>query len=248
MDHKDENDNLNSDLTEGTETLEEKEEEVVNVISEGEDSSEETTKDAKEDEEVKGYKKLARNKTWQSFWSNLLFMACWFVLFTAIFYVFPPYLVSGDSMNQTLKDKAFGFGLRYSTLEQGDIVVFNNSDTNGQDYIKRVIGVPGDTVEVKGYQIIVNGKALEEDYAYFDPDYRGTAGGPCMVSWLKITDYVNDNGEIVRGYCGSVTLGDNEYFVLGDNRCHSKDSRSIGVIHKSDVKCEMLFFIWGKKR
>lgn len=196
--------------------------------------------------EVSGFKKLARNPRWVSFWSNLLFIAVWFVVFYVLFHVFPPYMVSGDSMNNTLTDRAFGFGFRYGELERGDIIVFSNSRTNGEDYIKRVIALPGDTIRIQGYDVYVNGEKLDEDYAYIDPAFSGARGSYASIPWLTTQTYTDEDGNSEYGYCGEYTLGDDEYFVMGDNRCHSNDSRSIGTISRSDVKCKMLFFIWGK--
>ncbi len=172
------------------------------------------------EEELKAAKK---KRFWIEFWDNVRFFAITFLVLYALFYVFPPYMVSGDSMNNTLTDKAMGFGMRFVEPDHGDIIVFSNNMTRGNDYIKRVIGVPGDTVKLQGKQVYVNGELLTEDYAYFDP-----------------------KSSVPEGYYLEVTLGDDEYFVMGDNRCHSTDSRSIGVIHRDDIKCKMLFFLWGK--
>ena len=206
---------------------------------------------AGEGKEPSVFKKLAQNKTWTAFWSNLLFIAVWFVIFYVLFYVFPPYIVSGESMNETLSDKAFGFGFRYGELERGDIVVFSNEETKGEAYIKRVIAVPGDTIRLEGYSIYLNGELLTEDYAYIDPAFTGTRGSYVnteKLPWLSLAACQNADGDTEFAYCGEYTLGEDEYFVMGDNRCHSNDSRSIGTISRKDVKCKMLFFLWGKKR
>ncbi len=176
-----------------------------------------------------------RRAKWKEIKSNILFFGISFIVIYLVFYVFPPYLVSGDSMNKTLTDKAFGFGIRFCDLKKGDIIVFSNSKTRGDDYIKRVIACPGDTIEIINNEVYVNGKLVDEDYAYYDQALSGD------------TFILDGNGnKIPRYHLEEITLGDDEYFVMGDNRNHSTDSRRIGVVRKEDVKCKMLFFIWGK--
>lgn len=192
--------------------------------------------DAEEDEIDEATRKAeARRAAWKEFKSNLLFFGISFIAIYLLFYIFPPYLVSGTSMNKTLTDKAFGFGIRYCNLEKGDIVVFSNSKTNGSDYIKRVIACPGDTLEIINHDVYVNGKLIKEDYAYYD---QGILGSEYIIT--------PDGTQTPKYHLEKMTLGDDEYFVMGDNRNHSLDSRRIGVIHKGDVKCKMLFFLWGK--
>ncbi len=173
------------------------------------------------DEETKAQQK---KQAMAEFWDCVRFFCISFLIIYAIFFIFPPYIVDGDSMNNTLVDNAMGFGLRIGSPSRGDIVVFSNDKTMGKDYIKRVIGEPGDTVVVMGEQIYINGKPLDEEYAFFDPTR------PSLQNEFM-----------------EVELDDDEYFVMGDNRCNSADSRSIGPVNARDIKCRMLFFLWGKK-
>lgn len=181
-------------------------------------------------------KAARRKKRWKDLCSDLLFFAVSFVIIYTLFYVFPPYLVDGKSMNQTLDHRAFGFGIRYGELNRGDIVVFSNEKTDGRDYIKRIIACPGDTLRIENDEVYVNGELLLEPYAYFE-----------TVTIPGETDGKNESVVVRPEYhLNEITLGDDEYFVMGDNRYNSKDSRRIGVIHREDVKCRMLFFLWGK--
>ena len=111
-------------------------------------------------------------------------------------------------------------------LDYGDIIVLHGDGekTNNDDFIKRVIGKPGDILDIIDGHVIRNGEELTEEYAYFDP-----------------------NG-ILNGNNQHFELRDGEYFVMGDNRLHSSDSRYFGPIKRSEMKCKMLFFLWGKKR
>lgn len=210
-------------IAETSEVVAEAQENIADAIggvAEAADSVSEEPEAEPTEEERKAAKK---KRFWIEFWDNVRFFAITFLVLYAVFYIFPPYMVSGDSMNNTLTDKAMGFGMRFVDPDHGDIIVFSNNMTRGNDYIKRVIGVPGDTVKLQGKQVYVNGELLTEDYAYFDPA-----------------------SPVPEGYYLEVTLDDDEYFVMGDNRCHSTDSRSIGVVHRDDIKCKMLFFLWGK--
>lgn len=173
----------------------------------------------------------------RGFLKELVFFAASFLVIYGIFYVFPPYLVSGESMNQTLSDRSFGFGCRYASIQRGDIVVYQNARTNGKDYIKRVIGCPGDTVRIEMDRVYVNGTLVEEPYAYHDPEARNPYASGIM----------NADGSLSFVYEREWVLGEDEYFTMGDNRYHSNDSRAIGAVHKQDIKCKMLWFVWGKQ-
>ena len=127
-------------------------------------------------------------------------------------FVFKHSVVEGSSMNNTLQD---GDHLIISDLfytpERGDVVVFEDYSTVlKKAVVKRVIGLPGETVEVKldsegNVTVYINGTLLEEDYAYNAKDV-----------------------ELYANY-SPVTLGEDEIFVMGDNRYHSTDSRNSGV-------------------
>lgn len=103
---------------------------------------------------------------------------------------------------------------------RGQVVVFYDTpQPQGPPLIKRVIGTPGDTVEIREGQVLVNGEALDEPYVH------GLATS-CSV------------------YCGPFTLGEDEYFFLGDNRSGSRDSRNFGPISRSQIVGRVIVRYW----
>jgi len=111
---------------------------------------------------------------------------------------------------------------RFKTPQRGDIVVFRYPLDPQEFFIKRLIGLPGESVQVKGGSVIIyneqNPEGVAVDEAYLPKD-------------LKTYGLTEDK----------VTLGDNQYFVFGDNRGSSKDSRSFGPVDKSFLIGKVLF-------
>ena len=120
--------------------------------------------------------------------------------------------VRGPSMQPTYHSGQRLFVTRYffGRPERGDVVVFHPPAAGRDDYIKRVIGVPGDHVVVKDGRVVVNGQQVEERYL-------SVAQTSCFGR-----------------YC-DVTLGPDEYFVMGDNRANSSDSRMWGVVKRGQI-------------
>jgi signal peptidase I len=115
--------------------------------------------------------------------------------------------------------------LPIGTIQRGDIMVFKHPKTPDRDLIKRTIGLPGETIELRDRRVYINGKALDEPYAHFmfPP---GSADIP-------------DND--VRRNFGPLTVPPDHYFMMGDNRDNSEDSRYWGPLRRDHVKGKALF-------
>lgn len=170
------------------------------------------------------------------------------VILLFVNFVAHPVRVDGESMYPTLKDGEFGFtnvgGVLLNGVERGDIVVVTMEEEGQKTHwVKRVIGLPGDTVSCVNDVVYINGKVLDET-KYIDPDYRQSCIDNSKDHYFnKVPN--SDLGDNKRNYNPNVkdryvdfkevTLGDDEYFVMGDNRPVSKDSRYVGPVKKSQI-------------
>lgn len=133
------------------------------------------------------------------------------------------FVVEGPSMQPNFYTGQFLVVSRVNYLlsdpQRGDVVVFHYPNNPQEDYIKRVIGLPGDTVEIRDTQVHVNGIPLTEPYI----------NEPCQPGSCR--DNVWE-------------LGADEYFMMGDNRNHSSDSRSFGPVKRHYIVGEALIRYW----
>jgi signal peptidase I len=117
-------------------------------------------------------------------------------------------------------------------IRRGDVVVFKYPEDPERDFIKRVIGLPGETLELKGRKIHINGKPIDEPYAHYLPRPSGDG----------VHEATSDD---VRDAYGPVVVPPNAYFVMGDNRDNSQDSRYWGFLPRDLVKGRALFIYWS---
>lgn len=163
-----------------------------------------------------------------------VFVVSAIVILLFVNFVAHPVRVDGKSMYPTLKDGEFGFtnvgGVLLNGVERGDIVVVTMEEEGQKTHwVKRVIGLPGDTVSCVNDVVYINGKVLDET-KYIDPDYRQSLVDK-FGYFNKVPNANNTNVEDFE----EVKLGDDEYYVMGDNRPYSKDSRYVGPVKKSQI-------------
>lgn len=163
-----------------------------------------------------------------------VFVVSAIVILLFVNFVAHPVRVDGRSMYPTLKDGEFGFtnvgGVLLNGVERGDIVVVTMEEEGQKTHwVKRVIGLPGDTVSCVNDVVYINGKVLDET-KYIDPDYRQSLVDK-FVYFNKVPNADNTNVEDFE----EVKLKDDEYYVMGDNRPYSKDSRYVGPVKKSQI-------------
>lgn len=113
--------------------------------------------------------------------------------------------------------------------KQGEVIVFDRITMNGDqvqhdDLIKRIIGLPGDRVEIKDCEILVNSRVLTESYLQ---DESSSDETPCALSDM-----------------GSIEIVEDEFFVMGDNRAESFDSRAFGTVKREDIRGRAFAIIW----
>ncbi|CAH0346962.1 signal peptidase I [Bacillus sp. CECT 9360] len=170
-----------------------------------------------------------KNEIWE--WTKALIIA---VLLAVVirYFLFAPIVVEGLSMMPTLHDQdrmiVNKIGYTFGEPDRFDIIVFHAPEK--KDYIKRVIGLPGDRIEYKDDTLYVNGKAYEEPY--LDESKKQVIDGP-LTEPFTLEDYI-----------GRDTVPEGTLFVMGDNRRFSKDSRHIGAVKMEDVLGETDMVYW----
>lgn len=161
------------------------------------------------------------------YWARDLILSV-IIAVVVILFLYQPVKVEGTSMMPALEDQervfinkfVYRFGL--SKVERGDTVVFWYPGDPSKSYIKRVIGLPGDTVEVRLGVVTVNGRAVEEPYV--PQEYRD------------------------RSTMDAVKVPEGMYFVLGDHRNSSNDSRNWGPVPSEAIYGKAVFVYWPLSR
>ncbi len=146
------------------------------------------------------------------------------LMFLVIRFAVQNFNIEGTSMEPSLHNQELILVDKWTYLfrppARGDVIVFIAPPTPSQDYIKRIIAVPGDTITVQSTTVIVDGVTLNESYV--DPKNQGNTYGPIINRHVP----------------------PNEYFVLGDNRALSYDSRAWGFVPRKDIIGRAAFVYW----
>ena len=177
--------------------------------------------------------KKEKNELWE--WIKALLIAFAVAAFIR-FFLFTPIVVDGDSMLPTLEDGdrmiVNKFKYTIGEPERFDIIVFHAPEQ--KDYIKRVIGLPGDYIEYKNDQLYINGELYEEPYLD-ELKEELTEGSLTFDFTLQELDPTID------------VIPEDYVLVLGDNRRYSKDSRHIGLVHVDEIVGSSKFVFWPIK-
>lgn len=166
-------------------------------------------------------------------WLVVVIIALGAAMFVRV-WILQQYYISGPSMEPTLHQNnrvlVNKLSYRFGEPERGDIIVFDRqtrAESGGKvlhdDLIKRVIGLPGESVEIKDCRLLIDGKVSPEPYLPSD-------GG-------------SDEG-CSGGDFAEIEVPDGEYFVLGDNRPQSSDSRAFGTVHARDIVGRAFVLVW----
>lgn len=164
------------------------------------------------------------------FFLEFLETAALALLFFALMYLvaFQPHQVNGNSMLPNFIDKEYlltnKLSYRFGEVQRGDVVIFKAPDNPDYEYIKRVIGLPGDSVAVKDGKFWVNGQPIDES------------------SYLPLTTYTAAGNYLRAGR--EIVLSANAYFVSGDNRSNSSDSRDFGPVPEKNLVGKAWFSYW----
>lgn len=187
-----------------------------------------------------------RKSTARDYFEALL-IAMIFVNFARLF-VFQAFKIPTPSMEDNLKVgdhlvvNKFIYGppgtpldrlLPLRPVRRGDIMVFRYPENPDVDYVKRVIGLPGDTIRIRDKKVYVNERPLDEPYVvYTDPNV------------IPLRRELPDQWRL-RDQFGPVTVGPDQYFAMGDNRDNSADSRYWGTVPRSHLKGRAFMVYWS---
>ncbi len=169
---------------------------------------------------VQANKSLSTSKTALSGWWQIVKGVDIVIVLGIVFrtFVLQPFMVEGNSMEPNYHDREYllvdQISYRFREPKRGEVIIFHPPQDPSENYIKRIIGVPGDKIEIENGIIKVNNNKTQEPY-------------------LTPEDQVISKESLTYPY--NRTLQTNEFFVLGDNRDHSSDSREFGAVPKGNI-------------
>ena len=162
---------------------------------------------------------------WSWIWS---FIVAFIIVGAVYIFLGRPFTVSGASMYPTLHNGDRMILSKIGDINRFDVVVLKAPDEN-VEYIKRVIGMPGDTLELKQGVLYINGKKIEQPFINTEALQKQT---------VFIDDFT------LQSLIGETKIPAGKYFVMGDNRGVSRDSRMIGLIDRAAIEGKAVFTIW----
>lgn len=197
-----------------------------------------------------------------------------FVVLVLRSFVFEPFRIPSESMVPTLQNgdfvvvSKFAYGVRLPITnkkvfevgqpERGDVVVFRYPPQPEIDYIKRIVGLPGDTISMRNNRLTINGKVVdyvtEAEFSAYAVDSCGTLfneilptqTGTMQHGMLDDQRNCSASGGLARAAFRPMTVPEGQYWVMGDNRQHSADSRSWGFVPEDNLagKATYIWFNW----
>ncbi|MFS7206908.1 signal peptidase I [Carnobacterium divergens] len=146
-------------------------------------------------------------------------------------FIFTPVIVKGESMNPTLENNDRILLLKMEKVKRFDIVTFPAPDNPSENYVKRVIGLPGDEISYKNDILTINGKNYDEPYL---TEFKANLPAGENLTTDFTLEQISGVSKVPTG----------KYLVLGDNRQNSKDGRMIGFIDADDIQGVADYRIW----
>lgn len=138
------------------------------------------------------------------------------------YFLFQPYLVNGQSMEPNFKNGDYlivdEISYRFQNPQRGEVIVFKYPNDPSQRFIKRIVGLPGETIKIENNKVMIGNRILDE--SSYIPSFESTMGAAGM------------------------TLKNNEYFVMGDNRMASFDSRRWGALPEENIIGRVVLRAW----
>ncbi|MCJ1997050.1 signal peptidase I [Lactococcus piscium] len=171
-------------------------------------------------------------------------------------YVWKPVIVEGHSMDPTLADKERLIIVKTVNIKRQEIVVAKEYDRNSgkeKNIVKRVIGLPGDTIKFDADVLTINGKVVEEPYL---KDYKAKFSKDKLQETFSYNGFFQELAQNAAAFTISatgetnftVTVPKGQYFLMGDDRLVSQDSRQVGAFSKKDLVGEVKLRIWPIKK
>ena len=178
-------------------------------------------------------RKVPKPTIWEELFSWITSFAVSFAILALLFiFVGKPFTVSGQSMYPTLHNNDRMLMSKLGDINRFDVVVLHAPDQD-KEYIKRVIGMPCDTVEVKEGKLYINGQTVEQ---------------PIINKEILVNKTVYIDDFTLQELTGESKVPEGKYFVMGDNRGVSRDSRMIGFIDRTAIEGKAVFTIWPYNR
>jgi signal peptidase I len=178
-------------------------------------------------------------------------------------FVLQPFLIPSESMERTLlvgdfllfnkqvyapADRLSRLLMPYHTVQRGDIIVFHHPQPSY--LVKRVVGMPGDRLRIVDGRVSVNGRLLNEPYAAFEPaspsDFRDNFPPLIYTDPEVDPEWWRQMQSLIRN--GDLVVPEGDYFVLGDNRNHSRDSRYWGFVSRQQIVARPLMIYFSLSR